>query len=90
MDRIKAYTRTLQLMFLGIGLCTSLLLFALRYPILSLYDMSAETYHLAEQFILVLCFTGFGTAYEMPPSSDLSAAAEMPCSSFGMTLSTSG
>lgn len=66
MDRIKAYTRTLQLMFLGIGLCTSLLLFALRYPILSLYDMSAETYHLAEQFILVLCFTGFGTAYEMP------------------------
>ena len=45
---------------------TSLLLFALRYPILSLYDMSAETYHLAEQFILVLCFTGFGTAYEMP------------------------
>ena len=48
MDRIKAYTRTLQLMFLGIGLCTSLLLFALRYP------------------ILVLCFTGFGTAYEMP------------------------
>ena len=44
----------------------SLLLFALRYPILSLYDMSAETYHLAEQFILVLCFTGFGTAYEMP------------------------
>ena len=64
--KIKAYTRTLQLMFLGIGLCTSLLLFALRYPILSLYDMSEETYHLAEQFILVLCFTGFGTAYEMP------------------------
>ena len=66
MAQIQSYTRTLQLMFLGIGLCTSLLLFALRYPILSLYDMTAETYRLAEQFILVLCFTGFGTAYEMP------------------------
>lgn len=66
MDRIKSYARTLQLMFLGIGLCTSTLLFALRLPILSLYDLTPETRKLASDFILVLCVTGFGTAYEMP------------------------
>lgn len=66
MDKIKSYTRTLQLMFVGVGMCTSLLLFSLRYPILSLYDMTPETHKLAADFILVLCFTGFGTAYEMP------------------------
>lgn len=66
MAMIKSYARTLQAMFLGIGLCTSLLLFALRLPILSLYQLSPETYQLASSFILVLCVTGCGTAYEMP------------------------
>lgn len=71
MDRIKSYARTLQLMFLGIGFCTSALLFALRIPVLSLYDLSPETYKLASDFVLVLCVTGFGTAYEMPTITGL-------------------
>ena len=29
-------------------------------------NLSAEAYELANYFLLVLCFTGFGTAYEMP------------------------
>ncbi|MCQ2430170.1 MAG: MATE family efflux transporter [Clostridia bacterium] len=66
MDRIKSYAKTLQLMFLGIGVCTSGILFALRLPILSLYKLTPDTYKMASDFILVLCVTGFGTAYQMP------------------------
>lgn len=66
LQKLKGYVNTLQLMFLAIGFTTSVLLFFLRFPILSLYDLSPATKKMAEQFILVLCVTGFGTAYEMP------------------------
>lgn len=66
MTKIKEYTKTLQIMFLIIAAVMSISLFFLRYPILSLYDLSSETKRLANAFILVLCVTGFGTAYEMP------------------------
>ena len=65
-DKIKEYTRTFQMIFLCVGVFMSVSLFFLRTPILSLYDLSPETYRLANNFILILCVTGFGTAYEMP------------------------
>ena len=65
--RVKAYAKTLQVMFVAIGLLSSGALFALRGPILSMYrDMRPETKELANQFLLVLCLTGLGTAYQMP------------------------
>lgn len=64
--KLKGYVNTLQIMFIIIGLIISALLFVLRYPILSCYDLSPETERMAEQFILVLCVTCIGTAYEMP------------------------
>ncbi len=66
MDKIKEYVKTLQLMFFGIGLVTSVLLFLLKDPVLSLYNISPQTKQMASQFILVLCVTCIGTAYEMP------------------------
>ena len=76
MDVIKTYTQTLQLMFVGVGVCTSTLLFLLRVPIVNLYaaispDLSPETCRMALDFILVLCVTGFGTAYQMPVSTGI-------------------
>ncbi len=76
MDVIKSYAKTLQLMFVGIGVCTSTLLFLLRVPIVSLYaaispDISPETCQMALDFILVLCVTGFGTAYQMPVATGI-------------------
>ncbi len=76
MEVIKSYSQTLQLMFVGIGVCTSTLLFLLRVPIVNLYaaispDLSPETYQMALDFILVLCVTGFGTAYQMPVSTGI-------------------
>ena len=73
---IKSYARTLQLMFLGIGVCTSTLLFLLRVPVVNLYaaispDLSEETCRMALDFIAVLCVTGFGTAYQMPVATGI-------------------
>ena len=65
-QKLKGYVNTLQLMFLCIGFITSALLFVLRFPILSLYDLEPATKAMAEQFILVLCVTCIGTSYQMP------------------------
>ena len=67
LPKLKEYVRTLQAIFLLIGITTGVLLYILREPVLSLYSsLSPEAYAMAKQFILVLCFTGVGTAYEMP------------------------
>ena len=66
MHKVKEYTRTLQLMFLCIGLLTSLALFLLKTPILGLYALSEETKYLANAFLTILCVTCIGTAYQMP------------------------
>ena len=66
MKRVKDGARTMQLLFLGIGLLTSLVLFLTRRPIISLYDAAEQTKTLANTFILVLCVTCIGTAYQMP------------------------
>ncbi len=65
LQRVKRMARTLQLLFLGIGLFTSALLFLSRDGIVSIYRASPETDALARQFILVLCVTVIGTAYQM-------------------------
>ena len=53
-------------MFLIIGAVMSISLFIIRMPVLNMYSLAPETRHLADAFILVLCITGFGTAYQMP------------------------
>ncbi|MBQ7400127.1 MAG: MATE family efflux transporter [Clostridia bacterium] len=66
MKKLKEYVKTLQVMFVCIGVVISTTMFFVRTPILSLYDLSPETYRLADSFLLVLCVTGFGMAYQMP------------------------
>jgi len=63
---VKEYSKTLQLLFLGIGVVTSAVLFGLKDFIVSVYRVSPETHALAEWFILILCVTVIGTAYQMP------------------------
>ena len=66
MKKLTEYVKTLQVMFVCIGVAISTTMFFVRTPILSLYDLSPETYRLADSFLLVLCVTGFGMAYQMP------------------------
>lgn len=66
MVKLREYVKTFQGIFLIIGALTGITLFLLRPLILSFYELTPETYRMASNFILVLCFTGMGTAYEMP------------------------
>lgn len=62
--RVKAYTKTLQFLFLGIGIVTGLVLFSCTDFIIGLYDVTAAAAELSRQFILVLSITVVGTAYQ--------------------------
>ena len=62
--RVKAYTKTLQILFLVIGAVTGLLLFSCREWIIGLYDVTEAAADLSRQFILVLSVTVVGTSYQ--------------------------
>ncbi len=71
LDKIKEYSRSLQVIYVGVGLATSVLLFILRTPIINLYNISSEASSLADGFLLVLCITCIGTAYQMPTNTGI-------------------
>ena len=70
-DMINAYSKTLQLMYILIGIISASILFALRNFILSFYDLTPETMALARQMILALCFIVLATCYQYPVSSGI-------------------
>ena len=62
--RVKAYAKTLQIIFLCIGIVTGSTLWLCKDPILAMYSITPETYALAVQFIGVLSITVVGTSYQ--------------------------
>lgn len=64
-DRMREYSRTLQMIYLGIGLATGLILFLIREPILSFYRITPLTAEYAISFLTILSVTVVGTAYQM-------------------------
>ncbi len=71
LHKIKEYSRSLQCIFLGIGVLTAVALFFLKDPIISMYRVSEETAFLADGFLLVLCVAGAGMAYQMPVNTGI-------------------
>lgn len=66
LGKVKQYTKTLQMLFLIIGICTSVALFGGKLVMLNFYsNVTDETKSLAGVFILVLCVTVIGTSYQM-------------------------
>lgn len=66
MDIIKRRSKSLQLIFLAIGVASSAILLILKNLIIDFYNASPETLDITNQFIWVLCVTVIGTAYEAP------------------------
>lgn len=62
--RVKAYTKTLQIIFVIIGIATGLVLLACRDFIIGLYDVTPQAKLLSQQFIGVLSVTVIGTSYQ--------------------------
>ncbi|MCI8997246.1 MAG: MATE family efflux transporter [Lachnospiraceae bacterium] len=67
----KAYARIMQRMFLVIGLASGVLLFFLRIPILSIYDLSPATKDMANTFLIILSIVCVGTSYQMPTNNGI-------------------
>lgn len=66
--RIRSDARTLAVIDVGIGIILALILFAARIPLLQFYSLNANAYHLADQFLLIMCIVMIGMAYQMPVS----------------------
>nr|WP_297172474.1 MATE family efflux transporter [uncultured Agathobaculum sp.] len=66
-DRLRPLVHTLQILFIVIGLCSGMLIFALRTPILMIFggSLTETAYRLSMQFMIVLAVTTVGTAYQM-------------------------
>ena len=63
---VRPYSRTLQMIFIALGLFSGALIFFLRNFAVGMYALSAETASLAKQFLLILSISTIGSCYEYP------------------------
>lgn len=65
--KLHPLVTTLQVLFISIGLCSGLVIFLLRGPILAAFGgtLTENAYRLSRQFMLVLAITTVGTSYQM-------------------------
>ena len=70
-DLVKSYSKRMQRLFLMIGICSGVLLFFLRIPVLSLYDLRPETREMADHFLMILSVVCMGMSYQMPTNGGI-------------------
>lgn len=75
--KIRPYSKTMQMIFLLLGIISGTMLFVCKDAIVGLYSVSEETKQLAIQFITVLSVTTVGTCYEYPVESGIIAGGGM-------------
>ncbi len=63
-EKMKLYAKTIQVMFLVIGLCAGAVVLLLRSPFLQIYNIDAATRAVSLQFMAVLAVTIVGTSYQ--------------------------
>ncbi len=76
-NKVRTYSKTMQAIFLLLGIVSGALLFICKDAIISLYSVSEETKQFAVQFITVLSITTVGTCYEYPVESGIIAGGGM-------------
>ncbi len=63
-DKIKEYSRTVEVIFLALGFITGLIIYLVRTPFVGLYGVSDAAAAQATQLIVVLAITLIGTCYQ--------------------------
>ena len=63
MDKVRQYSRTIQVMFACVGIGMALIVMALRFPFIGLYHQSQAVEELAGQMIFIGAVTIMGTSY---------------------------
>lgn len=70
-DLLRDYAKTLQTLFLLIGIASGILLFAIRVPILGIYNLTPETKAMANRFLIILSVVCVGMSYQMPTNAGI-------------------
>ena len=71
MDRIRPYTRTLQLLYVLSGIITGLILLLIRDLVLSVYVLEPETWELTRTFMTLLTVIVVFASYQYPAASGI-------------------
>lgn len=71
MEKLREYAKRLQKIFIVIGVFSGILLFFLRIPVLSLYDLSEQTRQMADSFLIILSVVCVGMSYQMPVNNGI-------------------
>lgn len=71
MEKIKSYSRTLQVIFASIAVILGVALFFIRIPVLSLYSLNDNAREMANNLLIVLCFIMVGMGYQMPSGTGI-------------------
>ncbi len=68
---VKHYSSIMQRMFVVIGLVSGLLLFLIRIPVMTLYDLSPEAMEMMNTFLIILSVVCVGMSYQMPTNNGI-------------------
>ena len=71
LKQVKKDAVLLQKIFLMIGVFCGILLFFIRIPVLSLYDLSDSTRAMADSFLIVLSIVAVTMSYQMPTNNGI-------------------
>ena len=73
MDKLRLYTRTLQLIFVSIGVMLCAVMLIVRIPLLHIYapKISPETYSLANAYMMIQAVVLLVTSYQMPVNTGI-------------------
>lgn len=71
LELVKRYAVRLQKIFLVIGAASAVLLYFIRIPVLSLYDLSPAAKDLANTFLIILSVVCAGMSYQMPTNNGI-------------------
>lgn len=69
--KLREYVRTLQGIFVAIGLSLAALFTLVRFPLLSIYNISDETRRLANAFMTIQTITICTMSYQMPTNTGI-------------------
>lgn len=71
LQRTRGYARTLQKIFVLIGIVSGLVLFFIRTPVLGFYDLTEGTRQMADTFLIILSVVCVGMSYQMPTNNGI-------------------
>ena len=71
LELVKKYARMMQRIFVGIGICSGILLFLIRIPVLGIYDLAPATREMADTFLVILSVVVVGMSYQMPTNNGI-------------------